>query len=104
MSFWTRLLRGATGDRYHRGIGLFNEGNYDEAARVLDRLDMPRVQGQDGSGVIALTEREAIELRAQAIKIATCNCGDCNFVVERSPIQIRLGGDPQVGATGQWRD
>ena len=31
LSFWTRLLRGATGDQYHRGIRLFNEGNYDEA-------------------------------------------------------------------------
>ena len=38
MSFWTRLLRGATGDHYHRGIRLFNEGNYDEAARVLEEL------------------------------------------------------------------
>ncbi|HEU4928762.1 MAG TPA: tetratricopeptide repeat protein, partial [Candidatus Krumholzibacteria bacterium] len=38
MSFWTRLLRGASGDHYHRGIRLFNEGNYDEAARVLEDL------------------------------------------------------------------
>lgn len=38
MSFWTRLLRGATGDQYHRGIRLFNEGNYDEAVRVLEEL------------------------------------------------------------------
>lgn len=36
MSFWTRLLRGTAGDQYHRGIRLFNEGNYDEAVRVLE--------------------------------------------------------------------
>ena len=38
MSFWTRLLRGTAGDNYHRGIRLFNEGNYDEAARVLEEV------------------------------------------------------------------
>jgi hypothetical protein len=36
VSFWSRLLRGSAGDQYHRGIGLFNEGRYDEAVCVLE--------------------------------------------------------------------
>ena len=38
MSLWSRLLRGSAGDQYHRGIGLFNEGNYDEAVRLLEEV------------------------------------------------------------------
>ena len=38
MSFWTRLFRGAAGENYEKGIRLFNEGQYDEAARILEEV------------------------------------------------------------------
>ena len=38
MSFWTKLFRGGKDDEYQKGIKLFNDGDYDGAVKVLEKV------------------------------------------------------------------
>ena len=63
MSFWTRLFKGVSGEKYENGIRLFNEGRYDEAVALLE--DVIAETSSRGSPIAKLGAFYAAEAHAK---------------------------------------
>ena len=86
MSFWTRLFKDTKGEDYRKGITLFNDGEYDQAVEVLEKV-IQQARSK-GSPIAKLGAFYAAEAHTK-IGIANFYRGELDKAVEHFEIALK---------------